>query len=558
MPPVVCVKYLDLLDDFQITPVLVFDGSPLPGKSDENERRKRTREEQIKRAEELERTGKMSQARKAKAQSAHISFSEIVGLIKVCKERGIEYVVSPYEADAQISHLLDYNLVDFAISEDSDLLAYGCAKVLFKLSSSGTADLIDLSVILEKLKMNHSTFLDMCIVAGCDYLKNVHGIGIKKAKGIVGDEHFLEKLASLPNAEANYSDCFLTAQCIFKHQTVFHVLENSLKPLHPWPTDGTSDQHLQACGQYLFLLLIFINSIPAVNQAVGNIDPNDRDGQCNLYPVSTKESPLVSRRIQAEEISESTGNITPSVYIHILSIDSRQFAWKIPSFPVLSVNFLRADIMVNGKKMNGLLKQDTLQLLGKNYPVTVNCSSSCNITIAEEDFFVVWEFSNIDETCAHDINYDSEEEDEEEDNEEIENEYQEYDPQAEEITHTLPFKVMGVAYNTAYQNHLEAAKEAGPAFVSAKIESETENPYDCNAIAVFINYGSAWEKIGYIAKELTRYIHPLLDNGKIVSVRVQHVTFRMSYLKVGYYIAIEITRKGQWEQKVLRASQKVK
>lgn len=137
-------------------------------------------------------------------------------------------------------------------------------KVLFKLSSSGTADLIDLSVILEKLKMNHSTFLDMCIVAGCDYLKNVHGIGIKKAKGIVCDEHFLEKLASLPNAEANYSGCFLTAQCIFKHQTVFHVLENSLKPLHPWPTDGTSDQHLQACGQYLFLLLIFINSIPGL------------------------------------------------------------------------------------------------------------------------------------------------------------------------------------------------------------------------------------------------------------------------------------------------------
>lgn len=73
---------------------------------------------------------------------------------------------------------------------------------------------------------------------------------------------------------------------------------------------------------------------------------------------------------------------------------------------------------------------------GKNYHLTVDCSCSCNITIAEDDlFFVVWELSNMDET--HNLNSDSE--GEYEDNEvEIENENQECDPQ--EITHTLPFK----------------------------------------------------------------------------------------------------------------------
>lgn len=37
--------------------------------------------------------------------------------------------MSPYEADPQIAHLLEINLGDLAISEDSDLLAFGCSKV---------------------------------------------------------------------------------------------------------------------------------------------------------------------------------------------------------------------------------------------------------------------------------------------------------------------------------------------------------------------------------------------------------------------------------------------
>lgn len=38
-------------------------------------------------------------------------------------------MVSPYEADAQITYLVENKYADFAVSEDSDLLAYGCSKV---------------------------------------------------------------------------------------------------------------------------------------------------------------------------------------------------------------------------------------------------------------------------------------------------------------------------------------------------------------------------------------------------------------------------------------------
>jgi exonuclease-1 len=37
--------------------------------------------------------------------------------------------MSPYEADAQITFLLNNGYADMVITEDSDLLAYGCKEV---------------------------------------------------------------------------------------------------------------------------------------------------------------------------------------------------------------------------------------------------------------------------------------------------------------------------------------------------------------------------------------------------------------------------------------------
>ena len=69
--------------------------------------------------------------------------------------------------------------------------------------------------------------------------------------------------------------------------------------------------------------------------------------------------------------------------------------------------------------------------------------------------------------------------------------------------------------------------------------------------------GHEWSKIGYIAKELTKFLHPLLKHGFITNVSLKHIKFRASYLKVGSYATIQITRKGQWENAVLKASKRV-
>ena len=41
----------------------------------------------------------------------------------------VNYIVAPYELDAQMAFLVNRGDADFALTEDSDLLAYGCKKV---------------------------------------------------------------------------------------------------------------------------------------------------------------------------------------------------------------------------------------------------------------------------------------------------------------------------------------------------------------------------------------------------------------------------------------------
>lgn len=56
----------------------------------------------------------------------------------------VEFMVAPYESDSQIAKLFYLKIVDFAISEDSDLIIYGL-KVIMKLNQDGECNFVDLS-----------------------------------------------------------------------------------------------------------------------------------------------------------------------------------------------------------------------------------------------------------------------------------------------------------------------------------------------------------------------------------------------------------------------------
>jgi len=55
----------------------------------------------------------------------------------ILKELEIEFLISPYEADAQMAYMVKTGQAQFAISEDSDLIAYGCPNIVLKLTPYG-------------------------------------------------------------------------------------------------------------------------------------------------------------------------------------------------------------------------------------------------------------------------------------------------------------------------------------------------------------------------------------------------------------------------------------
>ena len=50
----------------------------------------------------------------------------IEAFINLLQEKNIDYIVAPYEADAQLAYLSINDLVSCVLTEDSDLLVYGC------------------------------------------------------------------------------------------------------------------------------------------------------------------------------------------------------------------------------------------------------------------------------------------------------------------------------------------------------------------------------------------------------------------------------------------------
>ena len=65
-------------------------------------------------------------------------------LLQALEAQGVEFMVAPYEADAQMAFMAINGKVYAVITEDSDMLAYGCPRV--SNSSLHAALLLDMGL----------------------------------------------------------------------------------------------------------------------------------------------------------------------------------------------------------------------------------------------------------------------------------------------------------------------------------------------------------------------------------------------------------------------------
>lgn len=71
----------------------------------------------------------MEEARSYMRRSVDITHEMALQLIKQCRQRNVDCIVAPYEADAQMAYLNKINVAQVIITEDSDLILFGCNKV---------------------------------------------------------------------------------------------------------------------------------------------------------------------------------------------------------------------------------------------------------------------------------------------------------------------------------------------------------------------------------------------------------------------------------------------
>ena len=235
---------------FGIEVILVIDGDALPSKNEENMQRREERTKAFEKAMAAEKAHDSRSARRFYAQSCSVTHAMRYELIKKCKEKGLAYLVAPYEADAQMARLAQTGFVDLVITEDSDILVYGCPRALFKVDfATYQGQEIQLMRDLGKndtpsfRNWTHDMFVFMCIISGCDYGKGVPGIGIKLAHKLVRVHRTPSKIFSALRAAGrmppDFEEKFFIAFRTFRHQRVFCPSKQQIETL--WPIAGSND-----------------------------------------------------------------------------------------------------------------------------------------------------------------------------------------------------------------------------------------------------------------------------------------------------------------------------
>lgn len=169
---------------YGVEPYVVFDGDYLPSKLYTEDSRAAKRTENLSAGMRFYAQKQNSKATECFQKCVDVTPEMAYRFILALRREGIAYVVAPYEADAQLAYLEKRGLIQAVVTEDSDLLVFGCKTLLLKMSQFG--DCIEIkrerfAKVTGQITLHGFTdddFRHMAILSGCDYLASINGVGI--------------------------------------------------------------------------------------------------------------------------------------------------------------------------------------------------------------------------------------------------------------------------------------------------------------------------------------------------------------------------------------------
>jgi len=198
-----------------IKPVYVFDGKPPELKAMEIARRKKIKEEAVKKYEEALAKGDLEAAKRYAQMASKLTEDMVDAAKKLLTAMGIPWVQAPAEGEAQAAHMAAKGDVWATGSQDYDSLLFGAPRLVRNLTITGKRKLprkdvyveikpevIILDELLKTLGITREQLIDIAILLGTDYNpEGVKGIGPKTALRYIKTYGSLEKVLKVVKAE---------------------------------------------------------------------------------------------------------------------------------------------------------------------------------------------------------------------------------------------------------------------------------------------------------------------------------------------------------------------
>jgi exonuclease-1 len=354
----------ELIEMFGMRAVyLVMDGKRIPLKAEESQDRDQKRLQNLREARRLKMEGQRWKAEDKYKSCIRIKDDFTRAVMKEVKGafseyRRVHFVNSPHEADSQLTRLVLDGVADAVITEDSDVLVYSAAAhvafpIFFKLDrKTGNCDCIKmdwllsqtskeaekpvtsnntLEVIFRRLAFRQTKrrgfgvrlFVQGCILAGCDYTKNIEGIGTTNAFKLVRDNafrndsvRFRKMLESLPKKikqkiDINeYEEILAKSEAIFFYHPVLHT-DGNIKPLLKprLSADECNDEH-HFTDHFPFMSRFqgdwsFLGSMSSDSERNETQTHSESEGDTQLVPIEPSTLPKQSSSVTTNKRDNS-------------------------------------------------------------------------------------------------------------------------------------------------------------------------------------------------------------------------------------------------------------